>query len=349
MQPNDALEFHPLATLFPPLNDTEFEALKEDIREHGLREDIWLYEGKILDGTHRHKACLAVGVEPRFRHYEGDSPLAFVLGLNLRRRHLTTTQRALVAARVMPEFEAEARTNMSRGGQGLADLPPAHSRDRAAAVVGVSSRLVGSAAQILGRGVPGLVAAVERDAIKVSTAAAVATLDDAELAELVAAGPKAVRQMAAQLRRASKNDAHDGPAPGDETRTTQPVPGPAGAVGDDPILREWLESQPLWDALGDNRAGFIREALFWKHAQPLLDRIRREFPGLDVEAPERVAHYTNQLVNYVICVHDPRRWKRCDACEGTGDSRDPRYPRCKECRGDGFTITTRKWGEPPST
>ena len=40
MQPDDALEFHPLATLFPPVGDAEFEALKEDIREHGQREAI---------------------------------------------------------------------------------------------------------------------------------------------------------------------------------------------------------------------------------------------------------------------------------------------------------------------
>jgi hypothetical protein len=40
MQPDDELEFHPLAMLFPPLDDAEFEALKTDIREHGLREAI---------------------------------------------------------------------------------------------------------------------------------------------------------------------------------------------------------------------------------------------------------------------------------------------------------------------
>ena len=190
MQPDDALEFHPLAMLFPPLDDAEFEALKEDIREHGLREPITVLENKILDGIHRYKACLAVGVAPTVRDFDGGEPvLAFVLGLNLRRRHLTTTQRALLAARVMPEFEAEARANMSRGGQGLADLPPTHSRDGAAAVVGVASRLVGLAAQILDRGMPELIAAVVHDAIKVSTVAVVATLDDAELAELGEAVP----------------------------------------------------------------------------------------------------------------------------------------------------------------
>jgi hypothetical protein len=74
MQPDDALGLHPLAMLFPPLDDAEFEALREDIREHGLCEPITVFENKILDGTHRYKAYLAVGVAPRFRDYEGSEP-----------------------------------------------------------------------------------------------------------------------------------------------------------------------------------------------------------------------------------------------------------------------------------
>ena len=321
MQPDDALEFHPLAMLFPPLDDAALEALKEDIREHGLREPITVFENKILDGIHRYKACLAVGVEPRFRDYEGGEPLAFVLGLNLRRRHLTTTQRALVAARVMPEFEAEARANMSRGGQGLADLPTTHSRDRAAAVVGVSSRLVGSAAQILDRGVPELVAAVEKDQVKVTAAAAVAGLPKKQQANLVARGPQAMRARASILRRAEKALPADGLSATD---------------------RKWLADLPLWDALGNNRAGFIREALFWKRIQPLLDPIRRAFPGLDEESPERVGEHHVHPVSYLFCVHHPCGWKLCYSCEGTGVRNDPSDPRCSWCRGDGFTIIRRK-------
>jgi hypothetical protein len=210
----------------------------------------------------------------------------------------------------------------------LADLPPAHSRDRAAAVVGVSSRLVGSAARVLERGVPELVAAVERDQVKVSAAADVATLDDAELAEVVVRGPKAIRERAAQLRRDKKATPADGLSAPD---------------------RKWLADLPLWDALGDNRAGLIREALFWKRAQPLLDVIRRAFPGLDEESPERIGPHDVQPVSYLFCVHHPRRWKVCYSCEGTGVSDDPRVPRCSWCRGDGFEITKRGWREPPST
>jgi ParB-like chromosome segregation protein Spo0J len=328
MQPDDALEYHPLATIFPPLDPAEFEALKEDIREHGLREPITVFENKILDGIHRYKACLAVGVAPRFRDYEGNEPLAFVLGLNLRRRHLTPSQRAVVAARVMPEFEAEARANMIRGGQGLADLPPAHSRDRAAAVVGVSSRLVGSAARVLDRGVPELVAAVERDQVKVSAAAAIAGLREEQQANLVARGPRAIRARASELRRAEKARPADGLSAPD---------------------REWLKGLPLWDQLTDQSI-FIREAMVWKRVQPLLDQVRLAFPGLDAESREMIIDpHKTQLVVHLLNLRPPEEWKVCFQCTGTGSSDDPRDPRCSWCRGDGFEITKRGWREPPST
>src|SRR5262245_28493685 len=52
-------DFHPLADLFPMLEDKSaaFEALVEDIRERKQQEPVWLYEGKILDGRNRYLAC----------------------------------------------------------------------------------------------------------------------------------------------------------------------------------------------------------------------------------------------------------------------------------------------------
>ena len=74
--------------------------LTEDIRQHGLREPIWLYEGKILDGRNRYRACQAAGVEPVFSDFNGDYDQAyrFSISLNLHRRHLTNEQRQAFAA-----------------------------------------------------------------------------------------------------------------------------------------------------------------------------------------------------------------------------------------------------------
>jgi hypothetical protein len=331
------LKYHKVAAIFPMLEGEAFEALKQDIKANGQHDPIWTYQGKIIDGRNRERACRELGIEPRIQEWDARGDLvAFVISQNLHRRHLTEPQRAIVAARLKQRLAEAARKRLatSTGGASprpVAKLPEAEmgrARDQAAALVSVSPRSVQSACKVLDRGIPELARAVERGEVSISAAATVADLGVKEQSRLMAAGPVAVRQKAALLHHARKTAGEDGLSPSD---------------------RKWLKSQPLWDALGDNRAGFIREAHFWKHAQPLLDRIRRAFPGLEEESPERVEPYIIQLVSCVFCVHHPCRWKLCFSCEGTGVSNDPRYPRCIHCRGDGFTITMRKWGEPPST
>ena len=97
------LQAHPVADLFPMMSDTEYADLLADVREHGLREAIWVHrDGRIIDGRNRHRACTEAGITATVRTYEGDDDglVAFVISLNLRRRHLNESQRAMVAARI---------------------------------------------------------------------------------------------------------------------------------------------------------------------------------------------------------------------------------------------------------
>lgn len=104
------LTYHEAANLFPLLEGDEFDALVSDIKQNGLLEPICLYEGKILDGRNRYRACIELGIEPKYTNYRGTlSPLEYVISKNLHRRHLTSSQRAVLALDVLPLLEAEAK------------------------------------------------------------------------------------------------------------------------------------------------------------------------------------------------------------------------------------------------
>ena len=102
--------FHEVTNLFPSMEETEYLHLVADIHAHGLREPIWTYQGKIIDGRHRARACQQLGIEPTFREWDGQGSLtAFVVSLNLERRHLTSSQRAIIALEIERRLAQEAQ------------------------------------------------------------------------------------------------------------------------------------------------------------------------------------------------------------------------------------------------
>lgn len=188
------MDFHEYAGIFPLLEGREFAELCNDIKANGQREPIWVYEGKILDGRNRFRACNAVGVTPRTAPYTGDDPLAFVLSLNLHRRHLSESQRGMVAAAI---------ANMAQGER--TDVEPSAnlqkvSQSQAAEMLNVSPRTVAAAVKVRDEAAPELVHAVESGKVSVSAAADVATLPKAEQAVIVARGEKEILEAAKQIR-----------------------------------------------------------------------------------------------------------------------------------------------------
>ena len=91
---------HTLAKLFPPMDATTFKELVADIKRNGLLHSITLYQERVLDGVHRQDACLEAKIEPHYQKFFGDDPVAFVLSNNLSRRHLSESQRAMIAAKI---------------------------------------------------------------------------------------------------------------------------------------------------------------------------------------------------------------------------------------------------------
>lgn len=153
-------EPHPLSLVMPPMSAEEYAQLIDSIREHGQLEPVVLFEGQILDGRHRYQACQQLGIEPILREYsyedDGPSPATFSLVKNTHRRHLTTSQRAMVAAAILPFFEAEAKANQRKsGGAGMKENAaerkaetPIHSHAKAAEQMHVSKGSVQTAAKL---------------------------------------------------------------------------------------------------------------------------------------------------------------------------------------------------------
>ncbi len=193
------LPAHPLADLFPLIEGEEFEALVWDISEHGVREPIVLYEGAILDGRNRYRAARQANVSCRFEIYDGNDPAGYVVSLNLRRRHLNESQRAMVAAKL---------ANMREGRPRETAQICAVSQDRAADMLNVSRRSVQTAADVRDRAVPELQRQVERGTVSVSAAADVATLSAEEQREIVARGEKDILEKAKQIRAKKAEEGH---------------------------------------------------------------------------------------------------------------------------------------------
>ena len=129
------IEFHPLADIFPLIGGAEFESLAADILANGVLEPIVIYEGQILDGRNRYRAAMSVGVDCPKEEYTGTDPAGYVVSLNIHRRHLTESQRAMSAAKL---------ANMGAG-RNWANLPDKTSNAEAAKMLNVSERSVKTA------------------------------------------------------------------------------------------------------------------------------------------------------------------------------------------------------------
>src|SRR5262249_7050956 len=142
-------EFHPLANFFPLLEGQELQDLADDIREKGQQETIKLYSGQILDGRNRYRACRLAGVEPEFEDKSDESdPLAYVISLNIKRRHLTTEQRAMLAAKL------EGFTwGGVRGQDTNSYVAPAITREEASKMCGVGTTSIAHARVVQDRAV----------------------------------------------------------------------------------------------------------------------------------------------------------------------------------------------------
>ena len=86
--------------IFPEASAEDRSRLVSDIRQHGYDETmpVILYQGAILDGWSRYRACAEIGIKPITAEFYGDDAEAihYTLRTN-KRRNLTSSQWAAVA------------------------------------------------------------------------------------------------------------------------------------------------------------------------------------------------------------------------------------------------------------
>ena len=157
------------ANIFPPMEEAALAELTGDIRDHGQREPIVVFNGKVLDGWHRYQVCGKLGIEPKTREFKGEESdaLSFILSANLTRRHLTNAQRAMIADKISTMRQG-ARTD-------IANFSPFGERAQAdaATLLNVSKRSVERAAKVR-KDAPELVDKVKSGELSLSKAATVA-------------------------------------------------------------------------------------------------------------------------------------------------------------------------------
>lgn len=194
------LEFHPVADIFPMMSDREMDELVADVHQHGVREPVWLHrDGRIIDGRNRYLAAQTARRSVETRTYDGDDAglVAFVVSLNLHRRHLNESQRAMVAARI---------ANLHRGQRtDRVDTAIAVSQQEAADQLSVSVDSVQRARRVQESGIPELVEAVETGKVAVSAAAEIATTPPEEQRQVIAADDeKTIVKRANEIKRAKR-------------------------------------------------------------------------------------------------------------------------------------------------
>lgn len=141
---------HPYSKSFPMIAGEEYAVFKKDIEENGLHNPIITYQGMILDGRNRFKACTELGIEPKFKEFEGDDVKAcqFVLSQNIFHRHLTPGQRAVAALPLYDKIiELKQPTTYKKGVQ------KTHQQNRESSSVYKVSKTIGVGLNVMGNAI----------------------------------------------------------------------------------------------------------------------------------------------------------------------------------------------------
>ena len=173
------------------MTEEQYVQLRDDIKEHGQCEDVVVWKGLLLDGRNRLRACEELGIEPQIAELmEETDPVAYVISHNLHRRHLTTTQRSDVAAKLATLKHGDVKSQKSelqKCNSTIAD---------AATLLNVSKRSVSAASYVHDHGCKELKDGISSGEIPVTLAEKFSKefTDKKEQAKIAKGGTKAIKE-----------------------------------------------------------------------------------------------------------------------------------------------------------
>jgi len=128
--------------IFPEAKAEDYNRLLEDIKSNGYdkTQPITIYEGEIIDGWNRQRACNELGVKPTYTTFTGTDgeAIAFVMRTN-KRRNLNSGQWACIAAeaddlltviREKAEDERKAKISAARTDETAQKIAPSQKAER---------------------------------------------------------------------------------------------------------------------------------------------------------------------------------------------------------------------------
>jgi ParB-like chromosome segregation protein Spo0J len=125
--------------MLPKMSEEEFAELKASIKAEGQHYSIIANEDlEVLDGHHRFRACVELGIEPDFEVRKFEDKLLekkFVIEANLRRRHLNNFQLVELAVPLLELEKALAKKRQAEGGKNGRDVQVGLVPDGAKSVV----------------------------------------------------------------------------------------------------------------------------------------------------------------------------------------------------------------------
>jgi len=250
------LPFHEATSLFPDMTPEEFAALKSDIAAHGLRQPILVFRNQVIDGRQRLRACKELGLAPHYTmvNVTEKTVTEYIVSMNLKRRHLNESQRAMVASRLATLGKGKKQNTAHAVTQAQASM-----------MLNVSIDSIQRARSVESSGIPELVQAVHAGALDVTNASTIASLASQEQEDVMQLGDKEILARAKQIRKQAMQERRSERIASIEKKRANNQPLVAANDG----FYNIVYADPAWNYISEETLGYPTMSLDEIKAMPV--------------------------------------------------------------------------------